>query len=76
MKKFSLRKSENHLKIEMKKEFFDSNLKSQIKTIKAVRVFNAIDLSDKIRISIFPIYNSNVESIEGEVIEKLNRFCG
>lgn len=55
----------------MNKDSYNNNFKKDIKMIKSVRVFNAIKLADKIRVSIFPFNNSDIENLEREVLIKL-----
>lgn len=74
MAKIELEKSDNHLNFVMDKNSYNTKFKKDIKNIKSVRVFNAIKLIDKIRISIFPFNNSDMENLEREVLNKLSHL--
>lgn len=74
MAKIKLEKSENHIKLVINKDTYNSDFKKDIKKIKSVRVFNAVKLTDKIRISIFPFSNCDIENLEKEVLNKLSHL--
>lgn len=74
MKNFQLKKVDHHLIIYMDNNFFNNNLKKELKKIKSVRVLNAVNISNGIRISIFPLTTSNVDTLEIDVVNRLNQF--
>jgi hypothetical protein len=61
----------NHLQFEVKKENFNKKLKSELKELEGVKIFNAIILSDKIKISIHPNKFSNLTILKNEVSKKI-----
>ena len=71
MSKINISKVENHLLVEMSKDQFTKDLKKDLKRLKSVKVFNAVQLTDKVKISIFPIRRIGITVLEIEVTAKL-----
>ena len=74
MENIKIKKKDNHLLIELKTELFNKNLKNDLKNLKSVKVFNAINVSKKVKISIFPFSQNSLDILKKDVVEKLNQI--
>lgn len=72
MENIKIKAKENHLLLEIENDFYDFNLKRNLKKIKSVKVLNAIKFQNKIKITIFPINKYNLEILQNDVEIKLN----
>lgn len=72
MGNIKIKAKQNHLLLEIENDFYDFNLKSNLKKIKSVKVLNVIKFQNKIKITIFPINRYNLEILQNDVEMKLN----
>ncbi|MBE9575083.1 hypothetical protein [Flavobacterium proteolyticum] len=71
MKNINITKRKNHISIELKKESFDVSLKTKIKHLNNVKIFNVIILSDKLKLSVHPYKHNDLDSLKIELEKKI-----